>query len=326
MTLISLLRLNQSQHEAVGCPSEPGESLARKLRPDRLRTPSIAAALSPSDQQSTRLQLRQPALDSLAGSAGRLDDLALRAGRVGAQVKDVGDQIVPEQQEGSSRPRQHVILLDRIYKMSSPTSIPRLRAVPAPQQRVEFTATTPAVSFRCRPSELPTSLVIELVPEARAEAAKQAQRAGLPIGTWLRVALEAVRQLDRVSELFETPRDRVVDVLDRHAAETPEVRLISDSTLEAYARALLHPPARANGDQSADRLLVEIPDEHTCSWRLAAISEQMTLDAWASTAAVRVPANVLAWEAAAARRGAYLGEWMLAVAAAANRESARPHV
>jgi hypothetical protein len=210
--------------------------------------------------------------------------------------------------------------------MSSPPSAPRLRAVPAPQQQVEFTATTLAVSFRCRPSELPTSLVIKLVPDARAEAARQAQRAGLPVGTWLRIALEAVRQLDQVSELFESPADRIVDVLDRNAAEDPDVRLISDSTLEAYARALLHPPDRADGDQTADSLLIEIPDEHGCSWRLAAISQQMTLDAWASAAAVRVPANVLAWEAAAARRGAYLGEWMLAVVAAANRESARPHV
>lgn len=210
--------------------------------------------------------------------------------------------------------------------MSPPPSTSQLRAVPVSHQQVEFTATTPTGSFRCRPSELPTSLVIKLVPDARAAAARQAQRAGLPVGTWLRTALEAVRQLDRVGELFESPAEGIVYVLDRNAAQDPDVRLISDSTLEAYARALIHPPAGADDDQTADSLLVEIPDEHACSWRLAAISQQMTLDAWASGAAVRVPANVVAWEAAAARRGAYLGEWMLAVVAAENRESARPHV
>ena len=185
-------------------------------------------------------------------------------------------------------------------------------------------AATPLVTPRCRPSELPTTLALDLNRAARAEARARAHLAGLQTPVWLRTAVEAVRQLDAIQMLFDMPAAIAITTLDTSAAANQELALISDTALAAYSRALRSPPTAHSGTDTGQTVVVEVPDEYVCAWRLAALRGEQTLDTWASAAVLRAPANVISWEIAAARRGAYLGEWMLACCAAAKRDSARP--
>jgi len=94
--------------------------------------------------------------------------------------------------------------------------------------------------------------------------------------------------------------------------------------MNAYLRSLREqtPGAQASADRA--QLVVYAPYELATAWTMDAIAAGMSLDAWASLQVLSTPRDVVAWEVAAARRGCYLGEWVLAAALEANRSSARP--
>jgi hypothetical protein len=150
----------------------------------------------------------------------------------------------------------------------------------------------------------------------------------LDIETWVRLSVEAGRQASRAADLLDIPVDNLHATIDAAAAVAlPTTPMIAAAT-SAYVRAMRDrgsPVTRTTRSDDGDVLIVHVSDELATAWTLEAISAGMSLDAWASLQVLAAPRDVVAWEVAAARRGCYLGEWVLAAALAANRSSARPH-
>lgn len=183
-----------------------------------------------------------------------------------------------------------------------------------------------ATTTRCRPSELPTTVALTLTESALRSSRASAGAAALDVETWVRLAVEAGRQASRAADLLDVPVDQLHAAIDAAAAVALPATPVVAATMTAYVRALrdrgLVSCRRTNGDE----LIVHVSDELATAWTMEAIAAGMSLDAWASLQLLAAPSGVVAWEVAAARRGCYLGEWVLAAALAANRSSARPHV
>lgn len=148
---------------------------------------------------------------------------------------------------------------------------------------------------------------------------------GLDVETWVRLAVEASRQASRAAGLLDVPVHELYAAIDAAALVALPTRPVVAAAMTAYVRVLRHggslgPRRRDN----AEELIVHVSDELVTAWTMEAISAEMSLDAWASLQVLAAPRDVVAWEVAAARRGCYLGEWVLAAALAANRSSARP--
>jgi hypothetical protein len=188
------------------------------------------------------------------------------------------------------------------------------------RSKARITTTT-----RCRPSELPTTFSLRLTEPALRFANRAAGETSLELETWVRLAVEAARQASRAAELLGMPVDRVFAVLDVAASIPIPARPVVAAAMTAYLRALRGSrPGVASRAAGEGELLIHVSDELAVAWTTEAIDSGVSLDVWASRQVVAAPRDVVSWEIAAGRRGCYLGEWVLAAAAAANRSSARP--
>lgn len=177
-----------------------------------------------------------------------------------------------------------------------------------------------ATTTRCRPSELPTTLALTLTESALRSSRASASAAALDVETWVRLAVEAARQASRAADLLDVPVDELHAAIDASAAVALPTRPVVAAAMTAYVRTLrdrgaLVPCRRPD----ADELIVHISDEIATAWTMEAIATGVSLDAWASLQVLAAPRDVVAWEVAAARRGCYLGEWVLTAALGANR-------
>jgi hypothetical protein len=184
-----------------------------------------------------------------------------------------------------------------------------------------------ATTTRCRPSELPTTVQLQLTESALRCSLAGARTAALDVETWIRLAVDAARQASRAADLIDMPIDELHAAIDTTAeVALPTTPMIAAATT-AYVRALRDrsSPIRCGARRDDGLLIVHVSDELATAWTMDAIAAGMSLDAWASLQVLTAPRDAVAWEVAAARRGCYLGEWVLAAALAANRSSARPH-
>jgi hypothetical protein len=182
-----------------------------------------------------------------------------------------------------------------------------------------------ATTTRCRPSELPTTLALRLTEPALRFATRTAGETALELETWVRLAVETARQASRAAELLGMPVDQLFAELDAAASIPIPTRPVIAAPMTAYLRALHGSGSRVASRAAGEgELLIHLSDELAVAWTTEAIDACESLDVWASRQLVAAPRDVVSWEVAAARRGCYLGEWVLAAAAAANRSSARP--
>jgi hypothetical protein len=177
---------------------------------------------------------------------------------------------------------------------------------------------------RCRPSELPTTVALRLTDSALRRARAATSATVLDLETWVRLAVEAARQASRAADLLDLPVEEVVGAIDRAAAVTMPVRPVIGAPMNAYLRSLREPSPGAPAGADRAQVIVYAPCELATAWTMDAIAATMPLNAWASLQVLSAPGDVVSWEVAAARRGCYLGEWVLAAALEANRSSARP--
>lgn len=196
------------------------------------------------------------------------------------------------------------------------------RPVPDPADRFSPQLTT---TTHCRPSELPTTLALSLTEPALRRAAGMARGAALDVPTWVRLAIEATRQASRAATLMDLALDDLHVALDEAATIPIATRPMIAAPMTAYLHALRdrrrRTPPPAGG---RDELIIHVSDELAVAWTTQALEAGESLGVWASLQIDAAPRDVVAWELAAARRGCYLGEWVLAAAAAAKRSSARP--
>jgi hypothetical protein len=171
-----------------------------------------------------------------------------------------------------------------------------------------------------RPGELPRRLVVDLGDGTAARVREAADRAGVPLGLWLRIAVEAVRHLRAAASLSGLGVDALTEGLDNGAPRpAAPARPVEGSELYAYARNL----ERGQGGGSTETentIAIDVSDEIAASWAAAAVGQ--SLDDWVGSMALEAPRGVVHWEAAAARAGATLGEWVYAAALRAASTSA----
>ena len=167
--------------------------------------------------------------------------------------------------------------------------------------------------------------MLSLTEPAVRRAADMARGADLDVPTWARLAIEAARQASRAATLMDLPLDDLHVALDEAATLPTATRPMIAAPMTAYLHALRDRGRRTMLPAGESELLVPVSDELAIAWTTQALEARETLGVWASRQIDAAPRDVVAWELAAARRGCYLGEWVLASAAAAKRSSARPH-
>jgi hypothetical protein len=175
----------------------------------------------------------------------------------------------------------------------------------------------------CRPSELPTRILLELTPKAAARGQRASAASGIGLPLWIRLAVESTRQVDRAAERLGIERTTLVRALDAAASRNDVDVPLAAAPLAAYVRALAIGTSHAC-ELTDNRIAVPLPDELVAAWSREAGRIGQVLDAWASSMVLNAPEAVAGWERAAALAGCYLAEWVLLEAASAQRASARP--
>lgn len=166
-----------------------------------------------------------------------------------------------------------------------------------------------------RPGELPRRLVLELDGAARRRAEWAAAATGVPLGLWVRVAVEASRHVMAASAISGIATGSIISAVTKRATTTsaPPNVCVEARELGGYARALECAAARSPDIASAS-VGVDVNDECAVSWTAAATAAGRTVDAWVAEMLGGAPDEAIAWEAAAARAGATLGEFVYAEA------------
>jgi hypothetical protein len=176
---------------------------------------------------------------------------------------------------------------------------------------------TPGLASRpFRPGELPRRLVVDLDGDAETRAVECATQDGVPLGLWVRVAVEAARHLGAASSpggaADRAALAAAVDAMVARPAAAESV-VVEARELTAYARELTRgggEPVSADGEA----LSIDVSDEVALSWHQAAMAGSCSVNEWVSRMIMTAPAGAVAWEAAAARSGMTLGELVYAEA------------
>jgi len=174
-----------------------------------------------------------------------------------------------------------------------------------------------------RPGEIPA--IVDLDLGAHAEWARRAaDRAGVPVELYVRVAVEAARH---VRGLRAIPGTDLFRALDGAARRRHPLQAIDGAPLFAYAAAIRRGGA-AGPATSATRdsvVSVAVTQEMVTAWSIAAAESGTTRERLAQELIGEAAGDVMAWEATAAERGSTLGEWIYETAASVfARSSAAP--
>ena len=160
-----------------------------------------------------------------------------------------------------------------------------------------------------RPGELPSTVAFRLDPQTREIARAGAAASGVPIGLWLRIAVESARHLRAVVMRTRITRSALTSCLDA-ATESRQSRITATAYEHlAYARLL-----RRGGHQNPSRgevATVFLSDQMHAGWLLAAALSGESPSIWAAALLTEVPTRCVEWEAASAAAGSSLGEWIL---------------
>lgn len=176
-----------------------------------------------------------------------------------------------------------------------------------------------------RPGELAELIDIDVEPPVADRVYDAAKAVGLPVELALYIAVEADRALSEAVAVVGGSFDDLVTFLD-NAANDGQGRgptHVFARPLVEYAVAL----RRAVGEPGvAAPLRARVPHRVAASWVHAAAAAGMPFKRWLSDAVARADFGRLSWEAASARTGRSLSEWVLFHAArCARSRSTSPH-
>jgi hypothetical protein len=171
-----------------------------------------------------------------------------------------------------------------------------------------------------RPGHVLATLEIMPGHGARRRVNDAARRLSLPAELVAAVALEATRSLESTARIVGWAPDELAEELRIRAAGESIVPLISAKArrLTAYAEALASAPGSRPLAPSVARVTATAP--MLAAWAHSAAAESMDVSVWACALLERCrPKQAVAWERAAAGRGATLCEWVQAAALRAVR-------
>jgi hypothetical protein len=162
-----------------------------------------------------------------------------------------------------------------------------------------------------RPGELAELVALELDAAEDRRIRHESARAALPVELALYIAVEAERALDDAIDALALPRAELIDFLDdaADAAAQRGVRHVLVRPLSEYAAALVRGLPNAEVDRAP--LRARVPHRVAAVWAHAATAAGVPLDRWLADTVGRASINRTPWEAAAARAGRTLGEWVL---------------
>jgi hypothetical protein len=169
-----------------------------------------------------------------------------------------------------------------------------------------------------RPGELAELLDIAVDADVVARVRDDAAAAGLPLELALYIAVEAERALDEAVNVVDVTRVELVEFLDAAACAVPEraPRHLLARPLEEYALGVVR---GLTCDDTAAAVRVRVPHRVACSWAHAAAAAGMQFDRWLAEAVNSANPDRAVWEAAAARTGRTLAEWVFLQAARCAR-------
>lgn len=166
-----------------------------------------------------------------------------------------------------------------------------------------------------RPGHVLATLEVALSRGARSRVNDTARRLCLPAELVAAVALDATRGLESTARIVGCAPDELAEELTIRAAGEPLAPLISSHArrLTAYAEALASAPGSTPLASDVARITATAPI--LAAWAHAAAAEGIDVPVWACALLERCrPKQAVAWERAAAGRGATLCEWVQAAA------------
>jgi len=175
-----------------------------------------------------------------------------------------------------------------------------------------------------RPGELAELIEVGVPASEAARLTAAAAVVGLPVELWLCIAVEGERALAEAVAAMNLERAKLTDILDTAATPVPArgPRHLLVRRLDQYADALAgsewSAPARA------EPLTIRVAHRVAARWAHAAVEAGVPFDRWVTSLVLAGEGRQL-WEAAAAREGRTLAEWVLLQAARwANSRSTSP--
>jgi hypothetical protein len=162
-----------------------------------------------------------------------------------------------------------------------------------------------------RPGELAELIEVAVDAAEMARVRDEVAARRLPVELVLYIAIEADRALDEAVDAVALAREDLIAFLDTAAANTPEraPRHLLVRPLEQYAAAIM----RGLPDLAVESgsLHVRVPHRVAATWAHAAAAAAVPLERWLADGVRRARLDRAGWEAAAARTGRTLGEWVL---------------
>lgn len=240
--------------------------------------------------------------------------------RAGQQfVNDGIRQIIAEKQQELSRPGIQIVFVVSLAKNTKSTKtrahltlVTSEREDPAPVE-VDW----PLSAAPSRPSELPTRISLDLNGRACERLAVLAQAQGGADCLLARIAIEASRQLERVSHLLGVQDRALIEELDIASSKRSKLTSMTAAPLNIYVRTLRQLGPVRDRPAMDSQIEVSVPDEMASAWAAEASQCGLSVGNWASKHLLNAPTTVLQWEAAAAASSSYLSEWILVEALSA---------
>lgn len=195
----------------------------------------------------------------------------------------------------------------------------QLHLVPNSDDLISFDP--PPFSLRTqpqRPGELTELIDIAVDATITRRVQEHAAAAGLPLEVAAYIMVEADRALAEAAEIVGVSRARLVDFLDAAAEAADRApRHVFVRPLEEYARALTR--GLAEVEVPGGPLRARVPHRVAAAWAHEAAAVGIPFERWLGNIVSQAAANRAGWEAAAARTGRSLSEWVLLQAARCAR-------
>lgn len=148
---------------------------------------------------------------------------------------------------------------------------------------------------------------------------ENAAAARLPFELAVYIAVEAERALAEAVEILGVSRTTLIEFLDAASVDVADraPRHTFVRPLEEYAGALIR--GFADVEVPARPLRARVPLRVAAAWAHAAAGAGVPFERWFADAVADAPVVRATWEAAAARTGRALGEWVLLHATRCSR-------
>lgn len=168
-----------------------------------------------------------------------------------------------------------------------------------------------------RPGELAELLEVDADAAVAARLREDARAAGLPLELALYIAVEAERALAEAVAAVGVAHGELVAFLDAAGADHERhVEHMLARPLGEYGRGIQEGLLDPDVDGP---LRARVPHRVAAAWVHAAAAAGAPFDRWLADTVANATPNRVGWEAAAARAGRSLGEWVLLQAARCAR-------